>query len=767
MNLNARSTEKVQLLLARLEHAREVPVSAEDRRRGIVARWKARCPGHDDRNPSLSVALTADGRLLLHCFAGCDADHILASVGLSWRDLAPDAPAGDGAASKPPPALVAQRDYEIRDADGRLVAVHRRRDYSDGSKRFAWLTPGPNGRLRPGLGDLSPADLPLYGIDRLDREAKSAIVVCEGEKATEALLKLGLNAVGTTTGASSTPGDEALRPLLDFQRVFLWPDNDGPGRAHMVRIGDRLQRLGARDVRVLSWADAPAHGDAADFAEQHGEQAREKLRELVDVARPWPDWAQEVQAEQTRAEVELRPEERAVVVCLADVEPEPVRWLWRGRLALGKLTLLEGDPGTGKSVLYAELAAIISRGRPFPDQAETPVEPGNVVIVTCEDGVADTIRKRIDAAGADPRRIFVLREVRGSDGPRAPLLPQDAALIEQVVRDRGACLLIVDPLSAHVDASVNMYRDQDVRRVLTILAGIAERCDCAVLAVRHLNKAIGLDPIYRGGGSIGIVGQARFAFLLANHPEQPEDAGVRVLAPVKTNIGRPAPSLVFRIESWDKDPDVARIHWEGTTTLKARDLLRPPRETKQDEAAEWLRETLADGPRPARKIFEAAQAVGFSEITIRRAQKRLGVIAERRGEEGRRGGGTWWWYLPENDASEDLDDHFSESDHLNPGGAQNPAKRAKNEDFARDLDDHLNGDHLNPVLTLSDDPAELRAYVLQRAEAAGWPSLWLDGFGATHGLPKMWQAAVERLEPAQLKAALEMIENLQRNEAPF
>ncbi|WP_054684492.1 hypothetical protein [Rhodothermus marinus] len=136
MKANAIVHEKVQLLLSRLEHVREVAVSPEDRQRGIVARWKTRCPGHEDKNPSLGIALTADGRVLIHCFAGCTANHVLASIGLSWRDLAPDA-SGDGAASKVPPVLLRQTDYEIRDASGRLIAVHRRRDYSDGSKRFS------------------------------------------------------------------------------------------------------------------------------------------------------------------------------------------------------------------------------------------------------------------------------------------------------------------------------------------------------------------------------------------------------------------------------------------------------------------------------------------------------------------------------------------------------------------------------------------------------------------------------------------------------
>ncbi|WP_054684487.1 hypothetical protein [Rhodothermus marinus] len=112
------------------------------------------------------------------------------------------------------------------------------------------------------------------------------MILIEGEKAAEALKALGVNAVGTVTGAASQPSDEALKPLAAFERIYLWPDNDGPGRDHMLRIGDRFQRLEAKDVRVLEWCDAPEHGDAADFIEHYGDRAREKLRELVAVAQP-------------------------------------------------------------------------------------------------------------------------------------------------------------------------------------------------------------------------------------------------------------------------------------------------------------------------------------------------------------------------------------------------------------------------------------------------------------------------------------------------
>ena len=312
--VNAGTQGTVSALIARLDGVREARVSPEDARCGIVRRWMARCPAHDDRTPSLSIALTADGRALLHCFAGCDAEHVLASVGLSWRDLAPGA-GGDGAAeSAAPPLLIQQTDYEIRDEQGRLVAVHRRKDFSDGSKRFTWLRPGPDGKLQPGLNGLSPAVLPLYGVDQLDVRVPG-VVICEGEKCVEALHQIVRNAVGTVCGAHLCPSDDVLRPLLRFSRVYLWPDSDPPGRQHMLRVGQALVRLGARDVRVIDWPDAPPGGDAADFVEQHGDQALRELEKLFAVAVPWDVWAREVQAQmaaEARAEaLGAEPEDEA------------------------------------------------------------------------------------------------------------------------------------------------------------------------------------------------------------------------------------------------------------------------------------------------------------------------------------------------------------------------------------------------------------------------------------------------------------------------
>ena len=246
--------------------------------------WLARCPAHDDHAPSLSIAEGPDGRVLLRCHAGCETEAVVRALGLSMRDLFPAArperPAqrerGAGSGSGPRRKPRATR-YELRDPEGRLVAVHVREDGPQGKKLW-WER--PDGRR--GLEGLRVADLPLYAVDRI--AAADRAIVVEGEKACEALLRLGLPAVGTVTGAASTPGDDALRPLLG-RMVYLWPDHDDPGRDHMERIARRLYALGHTEIRWVTWQEAPESGDAADFVATGA--TREDVERLLEQAARW------------------------------------------------------------------------------------------------------------------------------------------------------------------------------------------------------------------------------------------------------------------------------------------------------------------------------------------------------------------------------------------------------------------------------------------------------------------------------------------------
>ncbi|QXD17023.1 AAA family ATPase [Rhodocaloribacter litoris] len=630
--------------------------------------YAARCPAHEDREPSLSVSEGEGGRVLLYCHAGCSTEAVVEALGLTLADLMPAA-SGDGRRGRepaPPPIETAR--YTYRDEEGRPLYEVRRYQ----PKRFVQYR-REGDRWVPGLGNTRRV---LYRLPEVIEAARAGRVVCvvEGEKDADRLAALGFTAT-TCPGGAGKWRDEYSEALRGAHVVIL-PDNDEPGRRHAAEVARAVWGV-ARSVRVVELPGLPERGDVSDWLDAGHRPAdlRRVIRETPPLEAP----------PETPPEPPERPQEarshdtRALAVRVADVEREAIRWLWPGRLALGKLTILDGDPGLGKSTLYCDLAARITTGRPWPDAPDAPPgEPAAVVIVTCEDGIADTIRPRLEEAGADLSRVHVIQAVREGEDLTVPRLPDHIDAIEAVVQETGAALLVVDPIMAHLGDRINAHRDADVRRALTPLALLCERCGCAALVVRHLNKMTGGDPLYRGGGSIGIIGQARLGLLLASHPEHETADGVRVLATTKANVGAWRPSLVLRLESSEHDPDTGVIRWGGTTPLTARDLLaRPKAERPRDEAADWLRERLASAadPVPARDLFAEAEARGISEKTLRRAKKGLGVVVE---QVPPRPGGTWYWSLPGAGAShicsdnvfdvpEAPDGQFYKSGHLGDG----------------------------------------------------------------------------------------------------
>jgi hypothetical protein len=339
---------------------------------------------------------------------------------------------------------------------------------------------------------------------------------------------------------------------------------------------------------------------------------------------------------------ELRPEE--IGILLSGVEPEEIEWLWPSWLALGKLALVDGDPGLGKSAMTLDLAARVSAGKRFPDGV--PGESGGVVLLSAEDGLRDTIRPRLDAAGADVSRILALATVPDENGhDRLLSIPEDIPLIEKGIRRVNARLVVVDPLMAFLSGDTNSHRDQDVRRALAPLAGLAERTGASVLVVRHLNKGSANNPLYRGGGSIGIIGAARMAFVVG---KDPQDENRRVLASTKNNLAKPPASLLFGLE--EAESGSVSVNWLGRSELSAKDILATAQDQEhadaRSEAVEFLNEVLGDGPVAASQIKVEAEDAGISERTLARAKKAVGVMSYREGGSGGRGKGQWLWKLP-------------------------------------------------------------------------------------------------------------------------
>ncbi|MCV6983092.1 AAA family ATPase [Mycolicibacterium pulveris] len=310
--------------------------------------------------------------------------------------------------------------------------------------------------------------------------------------------------------------------------------------------------------------------------------------------------------------------------------PERVSWLWPNRIPLGKLVTLDGDPGLGKSTLALTFAATVTTGGTWPDGSRCD-HPGDVVLLSAEDGLADTVRPRLDVAGADVARVHAVQGVPlDSDGTelRTATLA-DVAQLRAVVTATQSRLVIVDVLMAYLPTGTDSHRDQDMRQVLARLAALADETGCTVLLLRHLNKGKG-DPLYRGGGSIGIVGAARAGLLVA---PDPDDESTRVLAAVKSNLAPLPDSLTYRLMDVP-ERGAARVEWVGTSQHDAYALLAShDREEKTTEAEQWLEDYLTEHGRVRSRDAkdEARKQGGFSKASIDRAASKLNVVVEPEG----------------------------------------------------------------------------------------------------------------------------------------
>lgn len=389
------------------------------------------------------------------------------------------------------------------------------------------------------------------------------------------------------------------------------------------------------------------------------------------------------------------------------IQPTEVHWLWPGYIPLGMLVIFEGDPGHGKSTITLDLAARLSTGRPMPDGSrsiDTTRRGG--VILSAEDDPACTIRPRLDAAGADCSRIALLAGVEDEDnGQRVERMPNvtDLDAIRAATEAVGAALVIVDPIAAYMGPKADTHRDADVRARLGPLVRLCGELGCALVVVRHLNKSTAeTSPTYRGGGSIGFVGAARVAILVAPDPDD-ETGERRIFAPFKCNVAKLPPSMAYRIEGAGS---ASRIAWEGPSLTGAADLLRAQARAATDdepsrlaEATAFLQTALADGPTASRDIRAEASGRGIRPCTLRRAGDKLGVVSKKEG--------TRWTMLlpsPPGDArepsgegahGEDAHARTSTSEHL-ASSRDETAKQAQNAEGAQaSVREHLPADRAN------------------------------------------------------------------------
>jgi len=346
------------------------------------------------------------------------------------------------------------------------------------------------------------------------------------------------------------------------------------------------------------------------------------------------------------------PELEMEVRCMDDIEMQPVRWLWYRRVALGKLTVIAGNPGLGKSQITAFLAATTGNGKFWPDDTSPP-ETGSTLILSAEDDAADTIKPRLMAAGADMRKCFVLDAVRtknqnGDLALRTFNLREDVERLEQeIIRRRDVRLVIIDPISAYL-GETDSHNNADMRGVLAPLSAMAAKHGVAVVLVTHLNKSKDQEPIARVIGSIGLIAAARAGYAVVKDEKKPE---VRYFLPIKNNIGNDQDGFTFQIESVKIPCDGGTIEtsrvawWPGA--VKAQDILNPQAEAKPtatNGAQAFLHDMLRNGQCLAKDILTEGGEAGYGPATLRRAADRLGVLKRKLGMAG-----AWEWYFPLNE----------------------------------------------------------------------------------------------------------------------
>lgn len=359
---------------------------------------------------------------------------------------------------------------------------------------------------------------------------------------------------------------------------------------------------------------------------------------------------------------------KAMTVRMSDVQPEPISWLWPERIALGKITLIAGDPGLGKSLLTATMAAIVSKGYPWPlDDAPSLI--GSVVLLSAEDDPADTIRPRLDAADADCGRIHVLQAIRDTDTEgkstqRVFSLKRDTATLEELLPTLPDCrLLVIDPISAYLDGT-DSHNNGDVRGLLAPLAKLASDHHIAIVLIQHLNKSSGGSAIYRAIGSIGFVAACRAAFAVTKDQNNPAR---RLVMPVKNNLAKDSTGLAYSVITAENGSPV--IVWESDPVMMTADEALSPSDSNEEKtdtdwAVEILEIALANGPVSAVEVNKEARQAGISQKSLRRAKERLGIKPKKSGFDT-----GWVWSLPQHeDALKAEDAHTTDEGALEVKG---------------------------------------------------------------------------------------------------
>lgn len=588
---------------------------------GSGKQYTAKCPAHDDKHSSLSITEGTDGKILLKCFAGCSAEQIVSSLGLKLSDLfaEPLKPQYNTQYSNKynkqcntqyNTQHTAQNStqytntssggkavvYDYTDANGNVIVKKMRYP----NKAFCWLHLNPkNQQYDKGR----PQNIKPLLYNSFDCKGSEWLYIVEGEKDVDTLKRYNKAAVSFPDGCQSKWYNE-YSDYFKNKTVAIIQDNDTPGKEFAERIASKLYKC-ANSVRVIDltqiWADMPEKADVTDYLSKYPNS----IDEVSKLANNTAVWSPKF--------------DKSKYIRLSEVTSKKTEWLWYPYIPSGKLTILAADPGTGKTFFSLYLAAQTSTGRPFYGQ-ELYNKPGVVVYQTAEDGIADTLKPRLEPMNPNFDNIVVYDESNESLS-----FSESYQKIEDIMQDLHPKLMIFDPLQAYLGADVDMHRANEVRPVMRKIGDLAEKYKCAVLLIMHNNKNTSAQALYRALGSIDITAIVRSQLIMAKDPNS-ESGGI-ILCHEKSSLARHGQSILFEI-----DPERHGIVWNGFSNLTADDVLTVRKGTKtrssekKDTVTEHLLELFGNDIFIAfQNINELCTEMHCSKNTLYRARDELNL----------------------------------------------------------------------------------------------------------------------------------------------
>lgn len=311
------------------------------------------------------------------------------------------------------------------------------------------------------------------------------------------------------------------------------------------------------------------------------------------------------------------------MIKMSDIEAQEIEWLWYPYIAYGKLAIVQGDPGDGKTTLILNLAAKLTKGEGLDENMKV-MEPMNVIYQTAEDGLADTVKPRLLQAGADCEKVLVIDESEKS-------LSMLDERIEEALIKTGARVLILDPIQAYLGSGTDMNRANEVRNMTKRLAALAEKYKCAIILIGHMNKAAGNKAAYRGMGSIDFYAVARSVLLVGRVEGEPN---IRAMVQIKNNLAEFGHAKAFRLSE-------EGFRWLGDYEITADEVLGgyAPKMNKLEQAKDLLRELSKELEKvESNSIYDMAKEQNISKRTLENAKREMGIRAKREN-------GSWYWPL--------------------------------------------------------------------------------------------------------------------------